>query len=106
MSAPIENKNAEGHKATSLFNRRKASSLRNKVVDIAFEILNRPRVEMSNQDFELWKETYLKVLPCAIPKLREITGDEGNPIEFALSANDKAKLEAILEGKPIPINSD
>lgn len=54
----------------------------------------------------LYDSTYEKVLGASIPRLQEVSGPNGGPVQHELSSKEKDKLTAILHGKEIEPEGD
>lgn len=90
MAAPIAN------------DRKLAAEVRRLALDKIKVILSRPAVEMSERDKELHDEILKKLAGTVLPRLSEVTGEDGGPINVnVLDPQSKAKLDALLNGKDV-----
>jgi hypothetical protein len=83
MAAPLGNQNAVGNRGggtKSHQNRQIAAEVRNLALEHIKRVLERPIVEMSLSEYEFYKAILLRLAPSLLPRLTEITGDDGAPI--------------------------
>lgn len=76
--------------------RKLAGDVRRMTLEQIRRILETPRVEMSDRDYELWKAVLLSLTRSILPRLTEITGEEGGPLQV----NQITGMRVIYEGPP------
>lgn len=80
------NQNAMGNSGgKSLNDRRLAAEVRTLVLKEILRIFSIPRVEMSAAEFELYKAILIKLAGSVLPKLTEITGEDGEKLHITIS---------------------
>jgi hypothetical protein len=87
MSAPKDNKNAEGNKggngAPSVIDRELSKKVRNLALEEIYKVLSLPVVKMQPDDYELYKAILIKLAGTVLPRLNELTGADGGAIQIA-----------------------
>jgi hypothetical protein len=101
------NQNALGNSGgKSLQDRKLAAEVRKLTLNKIKVILERPVVEMSPSEYDLHNQILLKLAGTVLPRLTEVTGEDGGPMLFTLSSEDKTKLDNLLNGKSLEQSSD
>lgn len=97
MAAAKGNKNAVGNSGpTPYTDRKKAAQVRNLALDKILEILQQPMVKMKADDYDLYKQILVKLAGSILPKLQEVTGEDGSPL---LDVQPIAKALMIMADK-------
>ena len=68
-------------KGVQFNDRVKAGQVRSKVLDIADKILQ-------DETHPLYKETYLSLVKNVLPRLNEVTGEAGEPLDIIIKLRD------------------
>ena len=68
----------------SINDKRKRAKLRNRLLDVVSDIVNKPVKQMSNEEYDLYKQVVLKMCGNLLPKLQEVTGEDGGDIKIKL----------------------
>jgi len=98
MAGTPDNQNAVGNSGGKPLNdRRKMAKLRGLVVDKAIELFETPIVKMSEDDYQLFKDVFLKLSGNVLPRLNEISGNDGEELKISF---DKAFKEALKDKEP------
>jgi hypothetical protein len=101
MAAPEGNQNGLGNSGgKSLQDRKLAAEVRRMTLNKIKALFELPRVDMSDHDAQLHDRILEKLAGTVLPRLTEVTGEDGGALLFTLTAEDKAKLDTILDGKP------
>ena|SRR3990167_6462802 len=101
------NQNALGNEGgRPRVDRTKSARLRGLAIDKMLELLEMPTVKMKADDYDLYKQVLVKLAGGVLPRLQEITGEGGGPVELSLSVADKKKLNAILNGEAVEQESN
>ena len=75
--------NGTGQGGKSMQDREIASKVRQLSLQRIAEILERPAVQMSREDYELYKAILIKLAGTVLPRLNEHSGPEGTPIPIS-----------------------
>ena len=75
--------------------RKLAGEVRRMTLEQIKKILETPRVEMSERDYELWKALVLSLSKNILPRLTEITGEDGSPVHVATIDTSKMTKEEL-----------
>ena len=85
MPAPVGNKNAEGNSggtgAPSAIDRELSKKVRNLTLEKIYELLSMPVVKMKTDDYELYKAVLVKLAGSVLPRLSEVSGEDGGPVQ-------------------------
>jgi hypothetical protein len=73
-----------GKGGKSLQDRELAARVRTLALSKIEEILSMPIVKMKSDDYALYKEILVKLSGSVLPRLNEVTGEGGNPIEASI----------------------
>lgn len=86
MSAPIGSQNALGNSGgKSLQDRKLAAQVRSLALDRIKDLLEMPTVKMKADDYELYKAVLIKLSGTVLPRLNEVTGEDGEPIKHSIT---------------------
>ena len=80
------NQNAMGNSGgKSLNDRRLAAEVRTLVLKEILRLLSIPKVEMSAAEYELFKAILLRLAGSVLPRMTEITGEDGEKLHITIS---------------------
>jgi len=86
MSAPTNNQNAKGNKGgkgnPTVQDREASKRVRSLTLEKIEEILSQPIVKMKHDDYDLYKAILIKLAGSVLPRLSEVSGEDGGPIEL------------------------
>jgi hypothetical protein len=86
MAAPKGNINALGNSGgKSLQDRKLAAQVRSLALEKIKELLEMPPVKMKADDYELYKAVLIKLAGSILPRLNEVTGEDGEPIKHSIT---------------------
>lgn len=86
MAAPKGSKNALGNSGGKSLNDRKlAAKVRTLALNEIFKCLSIPRIDMSASEYDLYKAILIKLAGAVLPKLDEITGEDGEKLTITIS---------------------
>lgn len=92
----LGNKNAVGNSGGKSLNDRKlAAEVRTLVLREILRIFSIPKVEMSFEEYELYKAILVKLTGSVLPRLTEHTGEDGREITFVIP-KEIAEKNAII----------
>lgn len=104
MAGTEGNKNAVGNSGGRAMNNRKlAAEVREIALTKMKAILERASVDMNQKDKDLHDEILMKLVPVVLPRLTEVTGEDGAPLMVALTPEDKAKLDHLIDPNKAPL---
>lgn len=102
MAAPAGNQNAVGNSGGKSLNDRKlAAKVRNLTLQRIADLLETPVVKMSHDDYEFYKAVVVKLAGSVLPKLAEVTGEDGSPVVIQI-AKEIADKNQINDPNPSP----
>ena len=82
----LGNKNAVGNSGgKSLNDRRLAAQVRTLVLEEIIRLFSIPKVQMSESEHELYKAVLVKLAGSVLPKLTEVTGEDGEKLTISIS---------------------
>ena len=80
------NQNAMGNSGgKSLNDRRLAAEVRTLALKEILRLLSIPKVEMSAAEYELFKAILLRLAGSVLPRMTEITGEDGEKLHITIS---------------------
>ncbi len=86
MAAPVGNQNGIGNSGgKSLQDRKLAAQVRSLALGKIIDLLEMPTVKMSADDYDLYKAVLIKLAGTVLPKLNEVTGEDGEPIKHSIT---------------------
>lgn len=88
MPAPIGNQYGVGNSGgsgKSLNDRKLAAEVRTLTLKKIKKLLEQPDVERSSHEYELFKAVLIKLAGTVLPRLTEVTGEDGEKIVFTVS---------------------
>lgn len=86
MGAPLGSQNALGNSGGKSLNDRKlAAAVRNLTLAQIFKLLSTPRAEMSDFELDLFKQVFIKLSGTVLPRLTEVTGEDGDKLTITIS---------------------
>lgn len=88
----MENDQEQKKRGVISHDRKLAGEVRRMTLDQIKKILETPKVEMSERDYELWKAILLSLSRSILPRLTELTGNEGEPLTIQMSYRDVSKM--------------
>jgi hypothetical protein len=77
----MENDHEIKKRGVTSHDRKLAGDVRRMTLQQIRRILETPKVEMSDKDYELYKAVLLSLSRSILPRLTEITGEEGGPLQ-------------------------
>lgn len=87
MAAPQGNQNGVGNSGgKSLQDRKLSAAVRSLALTKIKELLEMPPVKMSADDYDLYKAVLVKLSGSVLPRLTEVSGEDGEPIKYAVAA--------------------
>lgn len=98
MAAPEGNQNAKGNKGTTLNDRIRMSHLRGLVLEECIAILEKPKVELTDREYELRNEILKGLARNVLPRLAEVTGEDGEAIKVTFDSVFNAQSTPKTEG--------
>lgn len=86
MAAPEGNTNGIGNSGGKSLNDRKlAAKVRTLALNEIFKTLSMPKVEMNAAEYDLYKELLKRLAGTVLPRLTEVTGEDGEKLVITLS---------------------
>ncbi len=87
MAAPEGNQNGLGNSGgKSLQDRKLAAQVRSLTLTKIKDLLEMAPVKMSADDYELYKAVLIKLSGTVLPRLNEVSGEDGEPIKYSVTA--------------------
>jgi hypothetical protein len=97
MGAPIGSKNAVGNSGGKSLNDRKlAAEVRTMALNEILKVLSVPRDEMEPEEYDLYKAILVKLTGNVLPKLNEVTGEDGEQLVINISREIAEKNEIAI----------
>lgn len=86
MSAPKGNKNGIGNSGgIGVNDRHLAAEVRRLTLNKIKDLFTMPTVKMSTDDYDLYKAVLIKLAGSVLPRLQEVTGEDGGAIVVQMS---------------------
>lgn len=83
----LGNSNATGNSGGKSLNDRKlAAEVRTLALKEILKILTIPKVEMREEEYDLYKSVLVKLTGTVLPKLNEHTGEDGEKLTISISS--------------------
>ena len=96
MAAPEGNQNGLGNSGgKSLQDRKLAAQVRSLTLTKIKDLLEMPAVKMNADDYELYKAILIKLSGSVLPRLTEVSGEDGEPIKYAVTAINIIKPDGV-----------
>lgn len=105
MAAPEGNSNAVGRGAKGLNDRVLAGKVRNLALSEIYKILSIPKVEMRPEEYDLYKALLIKLSGTVLPRLNEVTGEDGEKLTITIS-KEIAEKNGIIGNNTTPSESE
>lgn len=107
MAGALGNTNAVGNSGgKSLQDRKLAADVRKLTLNKIKVIFEMARVDMNASDAALHDALLIKLAGSVLPRLTEVTGEDGGALLITLSNEDKTKLDNLIDGKPLKQSSN
>ncbi|MBU1075819.1 MAG: hypothetical protein KKH98_00910 [Spirochaetes bacterium] len=98
----VGNHNAIGNSGGKSLNDRKlAARVRTLALGKIEDILNQPIVKMKADDYELYKAILVKLAGTVLPKINEVTGEDGEALVIKIQDYDRGKNNAPAEAERV-----
>jgi hypothetical protein len=92
MAGVKGNKNAVGNSGgKSLHDREIAAKVRNLALEKIAGLLEMPVVKMSTDDYELYKQVLIRLAGTVLPRLTEVSGEDGKPLIIQIAGETAKK---------------
>lgn len=86
----------------TLNDRKLGAKARTLILNEVIRLFETDPLKLSQRENERKEELLLRMSPNCLPRLTEVTGEGGGPIQtYALSKEEKDKLDALLHGNEI-----
>lgn len=101
MGAPLENSNAVGNSGGKTLNDRKlAADVRRMTLKKILKLLEQPDNERSQYELDLYKAVLIKLAGTVLPRLNEVTGEDGGRIVFTVAREIAEKNDITTASSP------
>lgn len=98
MAGTIGNDNAKGNRGgKSLNDRILAAEVRNLTLKKILAIYNQPPVERTEKEYELYTAVLVKMAGQVLPRLTEVTGEDGGVLQLIVNRAGEVKKTEVKE---------